>query len=295
MFEYVLGKMKKTVSFHMVLPNPKDAVNEHEPMSCTAQGGHSKFFFYTSIPVADVNQLERIERLATRLVAGIRHLPYEQRLRRLGLHSLQRQRVRTDLITAFKVCTGLLGIDQNLFFFLPPTRRGLRGHPHKALHGTSHLRRRESAFSVSVEGKYWKKSSRLPSLQVLSPTFSRRDLYHWRNTYLSNTQTLTPPPSPPARRPCIPVLSMWFLQAPIVNHKLYVYVNMYIYIYVYMYMYIYIYVKSYIIYIYKSINHIPKNIIKSTQWHSLQVIEIISPVLHRSVVVVFLVFFINCN
>ncbi len=39
--------------------------------------------------VADTNHLERIQKLATRLVTGVRHLPYEERLQRLGLHSLQ--------------------------------------------------------------------------------------------------------------------------------------------------------------------------------------------------------------
>ncbi len=40
--------------------------------------------------VAGINHLERIQRLATMLVTGIRHLPYEERLQRPGLHSLQR-------------------------------------------------------------------------------------------------------------------------------------------------------------------------------------------------------------
>ncbi len=63
--------------------------------------------------VADINHLERIQTLAARLVTGI--------------HSLQWRRLRVDLIT-----TGLLDIDRNLFF-LPPARRGLRGHPYKVL------------------------------------------------------------------------------------------------------------------------------------------------------------------
>ncbi len=37
--------------------------------------------------VADTNHLERIQRLVTRLVTGIRHLPYRERLQSLGLHS----------------------------------------------------------------------------------------------------------------------------------------------------------------------------------------------------------------
>ncbi len=36
---------------------------------------------------ADVNRSERIQRLATRLVTGIRHLPYERRIQRLSLIS----------------------------------------------------------------------------------------------------------------------------------------------------------------------------------------------------------------
>ncbi len=71
--------------------------------------------------------MNHIQRLATRLVTGMRNLPYEERLQRLGLHSLQQRRLRDDLITAFKIFKGLLDIDPNLFF-LPPARRGLRGH-----------------------------------------------------------------------------------------------------------------------------------------------------------------------
>ncbi len=58
-----------------------------------------------------ITHLELIKRLATRLVSGMRHLPYEERL--------QRRRLRADLVTAFKIFKGLLDIDPNLFYFLP--------------------------------------------------------------------------------------------------------------------------------------------------------------------------------
>ncbi len=84
--------------------------------------------------VADPNHVGRIQRLATTLVALIRHLRYEERLELLGLHSLQRRRFRAELIITFKIFTGLLDIDPNLFF-LRPTRCDVRGHPYKVLQG----------------------------------------------------------------------------------------------------------------------------------------------------------------
>ncbi len=37
---------------------------------------------------ADINQLERVQRLVTRLVRGLRHVSYEERLRQLNLTPL---------------------------------------------------------------------------------------------------------------------------------------------------------------------------------------------------------------
>ncbi len=103
--------------------------------------------------VADVNHLERIQRIQT----GMRHLPYEERL--------QRRRLRVDLIAAFTIFKGLLNIDPNSIF-LPPARRGLRGHPYKALQGVGHRRSTGCAFSVRVV-KYW---NQLPSSVVTAPS-----------------------------------------------------------------------------------------------------------------------------
>ncbi len=51
-----------------------------------------------------------------RLVTGIRHVPYKERLQRVGLRSLHRRRLVVDIIADFKVLTSLLDVDPNCFF-----------------------------------------------------------------------------------------------------------------------------------------------------------------------------------
>ncbi|CAM5105034.1 unnamed protein product [Natator depressus] len=49
----------------------------------------------------DVDKLERIQQRATQMIRGLGHMIYEEKLGELGLFSLQKRRVRRDLITAF--------------------------------------------------------------------------------------------------------------------------------------------------------------------------------------------------
>ncbi len=96
--------------------------------------------------VADADCLEQIQRLVMRLVKGFRRLPYEERLRRLGLHSLGRRRLRGDLIVVYK-CFLQDWIWTSAFVF-PPVRPGLRSQTFKVLQGHSRCHRRKSSFST---------------------------------------------------------------------------------------------------------------------------------------------------
>jgi len=54
----------------------------------------------------DINCLEQVQRRATKLVVGLKRLEYADRLHESGLTTLEKRRLRGDLIETFKIVTG---------------------------------------------------------------------------------------------------------------------------------------------------------------------------------------------
>ena len=55
----------------------------------------------------DVDSMERVQRRATRMIRGQQGRPYEERLRDLNLFSLQKRRLRGDLVACYELVGGI--------------------------------------------------------------------------------------------------------------------------------------------------------------------------------------------
>ena len=101
----------------------------------------------------DIDYVEQLQRLGTRLVKGLRGRPYHERLNTLNLFSLSRRRLRGDLITAYNIFNGRISIKPEALFDSPHAAH-LRGHPFKMKHKKFTISRRKAAFSLRI-AKPW--------------------------------------------------------------------------------------------------------------------------------------------
>ena len=98
----------------------------------------------------DIITLERIQRRATKRIPELRDLPYEMRLERIGLTTLEERRTRGDAIETFKMLNGFENVDYQKFFQLNTTAYNLRRHSKTLFKRRSRLELRKNFFSNRV-------------------------------------------------------------------------------------------------------------------------------------------------
>ena len=63
--------------------------------------------FWYPFLITHITQLEKIQRSFTKHIIGMNDMPYHERLKSLGLYSLQRRRERYCIINIWKIVEGL--------------------------------------------------------------------------------------------------------------------------------------------------------------------------------------------
>ena len=109
----------------------------------------------------DIEILERVQHRATKLIKGFQRLSYDERLKLCGLTTLEKKRMRGDLIETYKLMTDKVEMPYERFFAIAQYT-GTRGHERKLFKkrvGT----RKQHFFSARVVDRWNELDSKIVS------------------------------------------------------------------------------------------------------------------------------------
>ncbi|KAK4832994.1 hypothetical protein QYF61_027018 [Mycteria americana] len=134
--------------------------------------------FWAPQHTRDMDMLERGQQRVTRMIKGLEHPTYEERLRELGLFSLGKRRLRGYLMNLKEGCREDVA---RLFSVVPSDRTSANGH--KLKHRRFHLNIRKHFFTVRMT-KHWhmlpREAVKSPSVEIFKSHLDMQQRYHQR-------------------------------------------------------------------------------------------------------------------
>jgi hypothetical protein len=106
----------------------------------------------------DKDKLEQVQKRAVNMVAGLRGRSYEQKLREVGLTTLEERRIRGDMIQTSRILNGIDHVDASTWFDMAADRD--RAGAANTRHSTDTTRLVEGASNNDVRKNFF--SQRVP-------------------------------------------------------------------------------------------------------------------------------------
>ena len=116
----ILGQIYRTMEFKSkenILPLYLSLVRPHLEYCVQAWSPHYK---------KDMAKLEKVQKRALNMIVELQNLDYIDKLKKIDLFSLEKRRVRGDLIETYKILNGLDKIGSEIFF--TKSSNNTRGH-----------------------------------------------------------------------------------------------------------------------------------------------------------------------
>ena len=124
--------------------------------------------------------IENVQRRVTKVVSSLSHLPYSERLRALGLPSLEYRRERADVIQVYKILHNIDKVDKNKLFTLSEYT-STRGHSLKLFKRRSRPNIRANSFSNRVVDTLNSLPEQIVQASSLNCFKSRLNNYWWKH------------------------------------------------------------------------------------------------------------------
>lgn len=117
----------------------------------------------------DINKLENVQRRALKMIQGFNSIPYEERLKKTRLITLERRRTRADLIEVFRIVNGIDKVAAEDFFKFRSNTRSTRGHSKTIFKNQVRLNLRKFSFSQRIINEW----NSLPERAIQSNTINQ--------------------------------------------------------------------------------------------------------------------------